>query len=282
MAIDNTYFKTLVEALKLIDKPAKVACLGYPDLMVSEKELKEEVGLDNLKVKSRVYSSHLHSKLRKKLISEGTRKIYTTESFFKKFNLTIDVFDIFSHTGKEKILDLNKELPVKYKNKYKGVVDVGTLEHCFNVGQAFKNMCDMLEVGGIVFTAAPSYKKNHGFWNFCPTAFTDGFLQNGFEIVDIVGIKPKELGFNKPNPEDRKINYFYKDMRQEAALAEIDDNVIMCVAKKVKNINFKWPLQMKYAKNYNNQLYQTLKDKLKGKVYDRKSIKREEKARKSL
>ncbi len=56
----------------------------------------------------------------------------------------------------------------------------------------------------------------------------------------------------------------------------------MCVAKKVKNINFKWPLQMKYAKNYNNQLYQTLKDKLKGKVYDRKKIKREEKARKSL
>jgi|TARA_Y100000296_G_scaffold87273_1_gene131705 hypothetical protein len=282
MAIDNNFFKTLVKTLKFIDKPARVACLGYPDLMCSEDLLEKEVGLDNLELKFKVEYPDIHSKLRKKLIEEGTKNLYTTESFFKKFNLTIDVFDIFSHTGKEKILDLNEPLPLKYKNKYKGVVDVGTLEHCFNVGQAFKNMCDMLEVGGIVFTAAPSYKKNHGFWNFCSTAFTDGFLQNGFEIIDIVGIKPKELGFNKPNPEDRKVNYYYKDMRQEAALAEIDDNVIMCVAKKVKNINFKWPLQMKYAKNYNNQLYQTLKDKLKGKVYDRKKIKREEKARKSL
>jgi len=56
----------------------------------------------------------------------------------------------------------------------------------------------------------------------------------------------------------------------------------MCVAKKVKNVEFKWPLQMKYAKNYNNQLYQTLKDKLKGIVYDRKSIKRKAKNRKNL
>ena len=39
---------------------------------------------------------------------------------------------------------------------------------------------------------------------------------------------------------------------------------------------------MKYAKNYNNQLYQTLKDKLKGVVYDTKSIKREAKNRKNL
>ena len=126
----------------------------------------------------------------------------------------------------------------------------------------------MLKVGGTVFTAAPSYKKNHGFWNFCPTAFTDGFLQNGFEILDFVGIKPngEYIGLN---PEDR-VNI------------GIQENIIMCVAKKVKNVEFKWPLQMKYAKNYNNQLYQTLKDKLKGIVYDRKSIKRKAKNRENL
>ena len=268
MAIDNNFFKTLVKTLKFIDKPAKVACLGYPDLMCSEDLLEKEVGLDNLELKYKVEYPDIHSKVRKKLIEEGTKNIYTTESFFKKFNLTMDVFDIFSHTGKEKILDLNEPLPLKYKNKYKGVVDVGTLEHCFNVGQAFKNMCDMLKVGGTVFTAAPSYKKNHGFWNFCPTAFTDGFLQNGFEILDFVGIKPngEYIGLN---PEDR-VNI------------GIQENIIMCVAKKVKNVEFKWPLQMKYAKNYNNQLYQTLKDKLKGIVYDRKSIKRKAKNRENL
>ena len=147
----------------------------------------------------------------------------------------MSIEELYTVAKKERLPSAFDSAPVKSKKAQRNFVEF---------------VCDMLEVGGIVFTAAPSNKKNHGFWKFCPTAFTDGFLQNGFEIVDIVGIKPKELGFNKPNPEDRKINYFYKDMRQEAALAEIDDNVIMCVAKKVKNIYFKWPLQMIYAKNY--------------------------------
>ena len=43
MAIDNNFFKTLVKTLKFIDKPARVACLGYPDLLVSEDLLKKEV-----------------------------------------------------------------------------------------------------------------------------------------------------------------------------------------------------------------------------------------------
>ena len=269
MAIDNNFFKTLVKTLKFIDKPAKVACLGYPDLMCSEDLLEKEVGLDNLELKIKVEYPDIHSKVRKKLIEEGTKNLYTTESFFKKFNLTMDVFDIFSHTGKEKILDLNEPLPLQYKNKYKCVVDVGTLEHCFNVGQAFKNMCDMLKVGGIVFTAGPSNKKNHGFWNFCPTAYTDCFLQNGFEILDFVGVRTDGKGYIGLNPENRR-------------LTGIQENVIICVVKKVKDVDFKWPLQMKYAKNYNNQLYQTLKDKLKGIVYDTKSIKREAKNRKNL
>ena len=97
MAIDNNFFKTLVKTLKFIDKPARVACLGYPDLLVSEDLLKKEVGLDDLEIREEY--SNPHSKLRKKLIEEGTKNLYTTESFFKKFNLTIDVFDIFSHTN---------------------------------------------------------------------------------------------------------------------------------------------------------------------------------------
>ena len=61
------------------------------------------------------------------------------------------------------------------KNKYDLIFDVGTLEHCFNVGQAFKNIMEMTKLGGTIFMATAS-KINHGFWNFCVLLHTQIFF----------------------------------------------------------------------------------------------------------
>ena len=60
--------------------------------------------------------------------------------------MNIDVFDIYSHLGVEKLMDLNEPLPYEYKEKYDLIFDVGTLEHCFNVSQAFKNITEMTKL----------------------------------------------------------------------------------------------------------------------------------------
>ena len=36
--------------------------------------------------------------------------------------------------------------------------------------------------------SAPASKINHGFWNFCPTAYTDIFHQNGWQVTDLIGV----------------------------------------------------------------------------------------------
>ena len=66
--------------------------------MVSETELRN-VGINpkKLDVRERFVDTSLHKKLRAKLEKDGTRNLYTTESFFNQFNMDMDVFDIYSH-----------------------------------------------------------------------------------------------------------------------------------------------------------------------------------------
>jgi SAM-dependent methyltransferase len=93
------------------------------------------------------------------------------------------VFDVNKHTGIEEHIDLNDPLPEDLQGAFDIVVDSSCLEHCFNVAQAFRNLCDMVRVGGWVTTVAPIYIFNHGYYNINPIMHQDGFEANGFEIV---------------------------------------------------------------------------------------------------
>ena len=72
-----------------------------------------------LEVRERFVDTSLHKKLRAKLEADGTKHLYTTESFFNQFNMDIDVFDIYSHLGVEKIMDLNENESKKKITKTK-------------------------------------------------------------------------------------------------------------------------------------------------------------------
>ena len=93
------------------------------------------------------------------------------------------VFDVNQHTGIEEHINLNDPLPANLLGSFDIVVDSSCLEHCFNVAQAFRNLCDMVRVGGWVTTVAPIYIFNHGYYNINPIMHQDGFEANGFEIV---------------------------------------------------------------------------------------------------
>lgn len=92
------------------------------------------------------------------------------------------VFDVTKHRGIESYIDLNDPLPQEHRGAFDLVVDSSCLEHCFNVAQAFRNLCEMVRVGGWVTTVAPIYIFNHGYYNINPIMHQDGFEANGFEI----------------------------------------------------------------------------------------------------
>lgn len=263
MSIDRYFFRTVCRTLKDLQSTRRltVATLGYPDLLVTETMFKNQ-GIDTseLEVREKFVNTSMHKKLRAKLEEDGTKQLYTAESFFNYFNMDIDVFDVYSHLGVELILDLNQPVPTDYKPNYDLILDVGTLEHCFNVGQAFKNIMQMTRLNGTIFMAAPASKINHGFWNFNPTVYTDIFHQNGWVIKDLIGVKgttrdigelvEHNLDYFIPDPENRKM---YPNKPEEV--------IIMCIANKVKEQEFEYPLQMKYAGDREDKtLYKKLQD----------------------
>jgi hypothetical protein len=80
------------------------------------------------------------------------------------------------------ICDLNKSCSEHLRKKFSMVVDGGSLEHVFNVPQAFKNCMEMVRIGGyfVQVTNANNF-MGHGFWQFSPEALYRIFSpENGF------------------------------------------------------------------------------------------------------
>jgi hypothetical protein len=90
------------------------------------------------------------------------------------------------------IHDFNQPLPASLANRFSVVHDGGTIEHVFNIPQAFKNCMEMVRVGGhfIQVNAANNY-MGHGFWQFCPELIYRIFSrENGFQVNAVLMHEP--------------------------------------------------------------------------------------------
>jgi hypothetical protein len=99
--------------------------------------------------------------------------------------LSIDVSDYERPT---RIHDFNQPLPASLMNQFSVVHDGGTIEHVFNIPQAFKNCMEMVRVGGhfIQVNEANNY-MGHGFWQFCPELIYRIFSrENGFQTKAVL------------------------------------------------------------------------------------------------
>jgi hypothetical protein len=96
--------------------------------------------------------------------------------------------DISDYEGATHIHDFNQPLPASLAGQFSVVHDGGTIEHVFNIPQAFKNCMEMLRVGGhfIQLNNANNY-MGHGFWQFCPELIYRIFSrENGFQIKAVL------------------------------------------------------------------------------------------------
>ena len=113
------------------------------------------------------------------------------------------------------------------------------MEHCFNVGQAVRNILEMAKVGGFVIHLNPMTMINHGFFNFSPTFYHDFYGQNGHQLMaPICGVSVKGI----------KVNYQKVDHTRRERVPE-SMTMVLSVARK-QNANAPiWPMQSKYLKN---------------------------------
>jgi len=209
--------------LRCLPTPTDVVCLGWPDLMVSEALMKEIYG-------ERAEQFRVENNPRSWDRKEG--ELFDVHAVFQYHNCNLTIIDVIKHRGVEEFLDLNESLEENFFKRFDLVIDTGTLEHCFNVGTAFKNVCNMTKVGGVIITAAPYSRPFHGYYNFVKETYTDGFGRNGFDILELICTVSKKM---RVVPEEE---FFTKIMPGQG--------ILNCIAKKVEDKEFKWPIQRKY------------------------------------
>lgn len=88
------------------------------------------------------------------------------------------------HEG-EIFLDLEKDLPADLAQRFDVVFNHTTLEHIYDVGTAFANLCAMSK--DIVIIVLPFVQQYHGeygdYWRFSPLVIKTMFEKNGFELL---------------------------------------------------------------------------------------------------
>ena len=209
MGIMNHHLRKISQCLRAsnADSHLRLAFLGYPDVALSKDVVVEAFG-------EQIESDY----------SNG----YDLVNMLKDaYDCSITIFDVAQHRGMEQILDLNEPLPENLCQAFDLVIDSSCLEHCFNVAQAFKNICEMTAVTGYVITIAPIYLFNHGYYNISPIMHQDGFEHNGFELIsqNLINNNGEVVtGFSPKKTPPRQI-------------------FILSTAKKICQQTFRWPLQ---------------------------------------
>jgi SAM-dependent methyltransferase len=168
------------------DRPLRALALGFPDLLASDAQLAAAVGADAVAALPVLPQSV--EILRWHGLVGMLPHVRDTAALFAACGIAMEVIDIAELRGGERIVDLNLPLPDDMVEAYDLVIDTGTLEHCFNVGQALVNVARSIAKGGYLVHAAPMNIYNHGFWNFNPTLYFDFFEDNGFRIEFLQGM----------------------------------------------------------------------------------------------
>lgn len=235
MAIPAVLLNLICQAARR--QRGRTACsAGYPDLLVTADQLTALLGADEtLRVGTREDSEQI-------LAWHGMRnvldRVFDAADVFRELGYSLDVIDIVKARGDEILVDLNHPLPPDFRRRFDLVLDTGTCEHCFNMGQAALNLASIVEQNGLIIQCMPLNVFNHGFYNANPTWFFDFYPLNGFEIEYFKGVS------------DIALNPSFFDPPIHERFREVPLNSIMIViARRACVQDLKVPVQHKYLSN---------------------------------
>lgn len=224
LSLTQTYFLS-----KLLKPGMRVASMGYPDIIAPMDLLQQMYGARVNLVEYREDSGDI---CRRHGLED--RKIPDAHSFFKLMECELDVYDIVQERGCEILCDLNETWAYSNVNSptFDIVLDVGTVEHCFNIGQAMMNMAALVKVGGHILHENPFNCGNHGFYNLNPTWYVDFYEANGFEIVKCLLVSRDGRGVAVDHT--KRFRFFEEEVNSFA------------LAKRLEAKEFVFPVQSKY------------------------------------
>lgn len=241
-------FYALSAFKKLIDPNlkagSKVCFLSYSDIVATPKAVADLFGFKVQHLKLRDDAEDI---LKWHKAHHITKEIVDTLHLFNNLlGYAVTVTDIVNARGCELFLDLNNPLPES--DPFEGIpnfhgefdfVFENCIDHCFNVGQAFKNSAEMVAKDGYIMHLNPLLMINHGFFSPSPTVYFDFYAANGFEIVSyraFQGIQQVEKDYELwPNKD------VYKRLKNIN-----HDSMQLVVAKRTEVKEIVWPTQKKF------------------------------------
>ena len=128
-----------VSGLQLLAEmlPARrILSLGYPDILATKEDIIRIFGVEPA---SFVNTGKWH---------RVNYPLPETTALFQQLGCELVCVDVHASRGVERIVDLNAPAEL---GKYDIVMDMGTIEHCFNIGQALKNAVNAVDIGGRIF-----------------------------------------------------------------------------------------------------------------------------------
>ncbi|MBK9946885.1 MAG: hypothetical protein IPP12_06855 [Nitrospira sp.] len=123
--------------------------LGYPDLLTDEASwpLQSVTWHDAPKRRNtgRVWAGHGRAHIKNYPMVE-------TKGLFQSLGCEVTVADAIRRGNEDVVMDLNHPAPENMCGRFDIIIDPGTLEHCFNIAQAFDNIDRMLCVAVLSIT----------------------------------------------------------------------------------------------------------------------------------
>jgi len=236
MAIFPIQLELINHIMTLLDGPAKMMSLGYPDVLATRAMIEKIFGD---KVAGRLaFRNDGEGIIKWHNMSAELTELVDSEKLFSLIGVDFECIDIVVSRQIERVVDLNYPAPDDLFEKYQIVIDPGTIEHCANIGQAMMNLAGMTAAGGFVVHMNPLAMFNHGFYNLNPTFYADFYEHNGFKIEFLGGVTGNGLVrqvFQVP-----VYGRFHK-VPENASL------VVVARREKVQPLG--WPMQKKYRVN---------------------------------
>ncbi len=198
MSISRPLLKMLLIELSEINTKGPLLMLGNQAMQVQYN--------DSVRL---MYCAHLNPDF-SKVDNTKCQNNFTSKDLFHLLGFD----DVLScdYSGMENpdiIFDLQDEFPDELYERFGVVLDVGTLEHVFDVHQSYTNVMNMVKTGGYIIHLTPVTAVNHGFYHFSPTFFNDLYTANGFkmESMNLIGNSDSPFGYLELNPESITLPY---------------------------------------------------------------------------
>ena len=232
-----------------------IVIFGVQDVMLSHEEVENVFAEANFRFRPIEKNARRFSASKLQAILEDMFKLKDpihVHDLFTMMNFrevtTLDAFDTENPTI---VHDLNKPIPDAYHGKYDVVLDIGVMEHVFDVKQFVRNCIYLLRHEGVLMLFVPLFGwHNECFYNFQPPFFFDVFSANGFDNISLyLNYFPKYYDFGKRKTTWLRFEYGDRVKFQR------NNHFTMClfVARKSRVLpEFVSPLQQSYKEYHDD------------------------------